>query len=93
MKEEIRRRRERAARFNTTDTLASYQPAVDLEEAEKRRKRAEKFGTKYQADDAAGLMDVGARPPAFFAASRRLLLYPEGLCRVDNVRVSRVAAK
>ena len=63
--EEIKRRRERASRFETTDALESYQPAVDLEEVEKRKKRAEKFGVEYQPDDAAGLMDVGAPRPCF----------------------------
>ena len=53
------RRRERAARFGTEDTLAGYQPAVDPLEAARRKKRAEKFGTEYKEEDAAGLMDVG----------------------------------
>ncbi len=57
--EEIQRRRERANRFQTEDTLASYQPVVDPAELAKRKKRAEKFGMEYQPEDAAGLMDVG----------------------------------
>mmetsp|Transcript_8241 Transcript_8241/g.24586 ORF Transcript_8241/g.24586 Transcript_8241/m.24586 type:complete len:457 (+) Transcript_8241:321-1691(+) len=56
--EEIKRRRERAERFQTTDALASYQPAVDMDDIEKRKKRAEKFGVDYQPDDAAGLMNI-----------------------------------
>lgn len=58
--EEIQRRRERASRFQTEDSLAAYQPAVDPADVAKRKKRAERFGTEYQPDDAAGLMDVGA---------------------------------
>lgn len=61
--EEIQRRRERASRFQTEDSLAAYQPAVDPADVAKRKKRAERFGTEYQPDDAAGLMDVGACPP------------------------------
>lgn len=60
LQEEIARRRERAERFHTSDTLQSYQPAVDPEEAARRKHRAEKFGTEYVPEDAAGLMDVGA---------------------------------
>ena len=61
--EEIQRRRERASRFQTEDSLAAYQPAVDPADVAKRKKRAERFGTEYQPEDAAGLMDVGACSP------------------------------
>jgi len=57
--EEIQRRRERAARFQTQDSLASYQPAVDPADIARRKKRAQRFGVDYQPEDAAGLMDVG----------------------------------
>jgi hypothetical protein len=60
LQEEIQRRRDRAARFQTEDSLAAYQPAVDPADIAKRKKRAERFGTEFQTEDAAGLMDVGA---------------------------------
>lgn len=56
--EEIERRRQRAARFQTEDSLAAYQPAVDPADIARRKKRAERFGTEFQPEDAAGLMDV-----------------------------------
>ena len=60
LQEEIQRRRARAAKYGTEDTLAAYQPVVDPEDAARRKKRAERFGVDYQPEDAAGLMDVGA---------------------------------
>jgi hypothetical protein len=60
LQEQIARRRERAARFHTSDTLQTYQPAVNLDELARRKHRSEKFGTKYVPEDGAGLMDVGA---------------------------------
>ena len=59
LQEELQRRRERAARFQTQDTLAEYQPAVDLEKEQRRRARAKKFGTTYQPTDETGLAHAG----------------------------------
>lgn len=59
VQEEIERRRQRATRFQTEDSLAAYQPAVDPADVARRKKRAERFGTEFQPEDAAGLMDVG----------------------------------
>lgn len=59
LQEEIERRRQRASRFQTEDSLAAYQPAVDPADIAKRKKRAERFSTEYEPEDAAGLMDVG----------------------------------
>ena len=61
MQEELQRRRERAARFHTEDTLADYQPAVDLEKEQRRRARAKKFGTTYEPTDETGLAHAGAQ--------------------------------
>ena len=58
--EELQRRRERAARFQTEDKLAEYQPAVDKEQEERRRARAKKFGVAYAPRDETGLADAGA---------------------------------
>ena len=58
--EELKRRKDRAARFRTQDTLAEYQPAVDLDEEQRRRARAQKFGVKYEPTDETGLADAGA---------------------------------
>jgi hypothetical protein len=58
--EELKRRRDRAARFRTQDTVAEYQPAVDLEEEQRRRARAQKFGVTYEPTDETGLADAGA---------------------------------
>jgi len=60
VQEELQRRRERAARFQTEDKLAEYQPAVDMEEEERRRARAKKFGIAYAPKDETGLADAGA---------------------------------
>lgn len=56
--EEIARRRGRAERFQISDVLQSYQPAVDVKEAARRKQRAEKFGTEYVPENAASLMEV-----------------------------------
>ena len=58
--EELKRRKERAARFRTEDKLAEYQPAVDMDEEQKRRARAQKFGVKYEPTDETGLAEAGA---------------------------------
>ncbi len=60
VQEELQRRRERAARFQTDDKLAEYQPAVDMEEEQRRRARAKKFGVAYAPKDETGLADAGA---------------------------------
>ena len=60
--EELDRRRQRAARFQTEDRLAEYRPPTDPEAEERKRERAERFGTTYEPPDETGLIEVGVRP-------------------------------
>lgn len=58
--EEAEKREVRAARFNLENEPLWKGPAERQEDNEKRRQRAERFGTTYEAPDETGLMDVGA---------------------------------
>ena len=60
MQEELKRRKDRSARFQTEDRLAEYRPPTDPEVEAKRKERAERFGTTYEPPDESGLIDVGA---------------------------------
>ena len=72
MQEEIARRSVRAERFQTAGQGLDYRPKErkGVEDLDKKRKRAARFGTVYIAPDDTGLMDVGvagpiAAPPVF----------------------------
>ena len=57
--EEVQRRQERAERFQIEDEALKYVPVAPPEDEEKRKERAARFGTTYEAPDQSGQKDAG----------------------------------